>query len=118
MAMVYCRGCARQLHETAPACPQCGAPQHATSSTKLARGESPWMGIVSLMLGILCVMTLFDDSDWEGETLLGPGLLTSASLILGVISINQNKPGNGLAIAGVVMACISLLCLVGLTSAS
>ncbi|WP_194788207.1 DUF4190 domain-containing protein [Pseudomonas sp. UFMG81] len=118
MAMVYCRGCARQLHETAPTCPQCGAPQHATSSTKPAGGESPWMGIVSLMLGILCFMTLFDDSAWEDETLLGLGLFASTSLILGVISINQNKPGNGLAIAGVVMAGISLLCLVGLISAS
>lgn len=76
------------------------------------------MGSVSLMLGILCVTTLFDDSDREGETLLGPGLLASASLILGIVSINQNKPGNGLAIAGVVMAGISLLRLVGLKSAS
>ena len=76
------------------------------------------MGLVSLMLGILCVMTLFDDSAWEGETLLGPGLLASASLVLGVVSINQNKPGNGLASADVVMASIWLLRLVGLKSAS
>jgi uncharacterized membrane protein YvbJ len=25
--MVFCRGCGKELHETAPTCPQCGAPQ-------------------------------------------------------------------------------------------
>ena len=27
MSMVFCRGCAKELHETAQMCPQCGAPQ-------------------------------------------------------------------------------------------
>jgi hypothetical protein len=27
MEMVFCRGCGKQIHETAPACPGCGAPQ-------------------------------------------------------------------------------------------
>lgn len=27
MAMVFCRGCGKQIHETAPSCPQCGALQ-------------------------------------------------------------------------------------------
>lgn len=27
MAMVFCRGCGKEIHETAPACPMCGAPQ-------------------------------------------------------------------------------------------
>jgi len=25
--MVYCRGCGKEIHETAPTCPHCGAPQ-------------------------------------------------------------------------------------------
>ena len=25
--MVFCRGCGKEIHETAKACPQCGAPQ-------------------------------------------------------------------------------------------
>ncbi|MCG8292673.1 MULTISPECIES: DUF4190 domain-containing protein [Pseudomonas] len=116
MAMVYCRGCARQLHETAPTCPQCGAPQHATSPTNPTTGESPWMGITSLILGILCVLTLFDDADWDGETLLGMVMLSMAGLVLGIVSINQKKPGHGMAIAGVVMAVISLLCFIGLSA--
>ena len=27
MSMVFCRGCAKEIHSTASACPQCGAPQ-------------------------------------------------------------------------------------------
>jgi len=31
MAMVHCRGCGQQIHETAPTCPHCGAPQIAVT---------------------------------------------------------------------------------------
>lgn len=27
MSMIHCRGCGKQIHETAPSCPHCGAPQ-------------------------------------------------------------------------------------------
>ena len=30
--MVYCRGCGKQIHETAPSCPQCGAVQYAENA--------------------------------------------------------------------------------------
>ncbi|MDF7826626.1 zinc ribbon domain-containing protein [Pontiellaceae bacterium B12227] len=26
MSMVFCRGCGKEIHETAPTCPHCGAP--------------------------------------------------------------------------------------------
>lgn len=29
MSMVFCRGCGKEIHESAPACPHCGAPQTA-----------------------------------------------------------------------------------------
>lgn len=32
MALVHCRGCGQQIHESAPACPHCGAPQGAPGS--------------------------------------------------------------------------------------
>ncbi len=27
MTMVFCRGCGKEIHEIAPTCPHCGAPQ-------------------------------------------------------------------------------------------
>lgn len=48
---VHCRGCGHQIHETAPTCPKCGAPQNAsvasaTPSTAVTSpgpyGAIPW----------------------------------------------------------------------------
>lgn len=33
MAMIFCRGCGKEMHETAHACPSCGAPQTTTSGS-------------------------------------------------------------------------------------
>jgi TM2 domain-containing membrane protein YozV len=33
MSMVHCRGCGQKIHETAPACPHCGAPQRAVTAS-------------------------------------------------------------------------------------
>jgi predicted RNA-binding Zn-ribbon protein involved in translation (DUF1610 family) len=32
MSMVFCRGCGKEIHETALTCPHCGAQQKGTSS--------------------------------------------------------------------------------------
>ncbi len=71
MAMVYCRACAKELHETALNCPQCGAVQQAF--VPQTQAETPWLAIVSLIFGIICGLTLFDDSEWDSETILGVG---------------------------------------------
>lgn len=34
MGMVFCRGCGKEIHETAVSCPQCGATQGAKSLTQ------------------------------------------------------------------------------------
>lgn len=31
--MVFCRGCGKEIHESAPSCPHCGAPQHLRNDT-------------------------------------------------------------------------------------
>jgi ribosomal protein L37E len=36
MSMVHCRGCGKQIHESAPTCPHCGAPQAAVQSAHSA----------------------------------------------------------------------------------
>jgi len=117
MAMVFCRGCAHQLHESAHTCPQCGAPQFAVpAKTQTSGSQSPWLGITSLILGIICLLALFDDSAWDNESLFGLSMMASLSLILGIVGINQSKTTNGLAIAGVVMSGVSLICYLGLFS--
>lgn len=47
--MAFCRGCGKEIHETALSCPHCGAPQkkytHATGKSKAAAA------ILALFLG-------------------------------------------------------------------
>ena len=46
MSMVFCRGCAKELHETAQMCPQCGAPQGAsTQAATMSSAGSPSMSL-------------------------------------------------------------------------
>ncbi|WP_176511427.1 RING-HC finger protein [Pseudomonas faucium] len=116
MAMVFCRGCARQLHESAPTCPQCGAPQFAVpANTQASGGQTPWLGAISLILGVNGLSTLFDDGEWDNDTLLGLSLFAGMGLIMGIISISQKRPGNGLAIAGLILSGISLFFYIGLS---
>ena len=69
MSMVYCRGCGKEIHESAPTCPHCGAPQKAPSTEKnipdgvrgwswgafllnwiWAIGNKTWIGLLALIL--------------------------------------------------------------------
>ena len=112
MAMVYCRACAKELHETALTCPQCGAAQQAF--VPQTQAEIPWLAIVSLILGIISALTLFDDSEWDREAIVGVGILSLAGLTCGIVCINQKHPGRNLAIAGIVLSGLTafvLLCL-------
>jgi uncharacterized membrane protein YvbJ len=42
MNMVFCRGCAKEIHETAIACPDCGAPQTVSSDSKTETISESW----------------------------------------------------------------------------
>ena len=113
--MVFCRGCGKEIHESAPACPHCGAPQSAVAppGSSLPAGSS-WMAITSLVLGIVCVLAFFDDSQWDKDTILGLGIFAVAGLALGVASLSNQSAGKGMAIAGLVMSAVSLLAYIGM----
>lgn len=113
MAMVFCRACAKEIHETAPTCPQCGATQQVAVTATNVVG-SPWLAILSLILGVISALCLFDESEWDRDTVAGLSTFSIAGLICGIISINQKKPGNNLAIAGVILSAIATLVFVGL----
>lgn len=47
MGMVFCRGCGKEIHETATTCPSCGAPQSGTKPetgkvTYSSYSQVPW----------------------------------------------------------------------------
>ena len=46
-AMVFCRGCGKEIHESAVTCPHCGAPQGKGKSGK----SKVTAGVLALLLG-------------------------------------------------------------------
>lgn len=113
--MVFCRGCGKEIHESAPTCPHCGAPQRAANQPLQQRpGSSIWMAVTSLVLGIVCVVAFFDKSPWDKDTLVGLGLFAVVGLVFGIVSLNNQSAGKGMAITGVVMSAISLLAYIGM----
>ncbi|MBJ2154579.1 hypothetical protein [Variovorax sp. IB41] len=101
---VHCRGCGVQIHETAPTCPKCGAPQHlsvaggATVSAPLAAASSEyaktqwyrrrWFLIASLMtiapIAALVALTGPMYYDSKGEVKTFPKNIRNAILIASV----------------------------------
>ena len=48
---VYCRGCGAGIHESAPACPKCGAPQHLAGTAFSGRRNRVTAALLALLLG-------------------------------------------------------------------
>lgn len=115
--MLFCRCCGKEIHETALSCPHCGGVQN---STVISVAQQPdgvlWVPITSMVIGIVCTFAFFDDSQWDKDTIFGLGSLLVVGFIFGVISLNKQKTGRGMAIAGVVLSSILLLALIGMLS--
>ena len=74
------------------------------------------MPITSLVLGIVCMLAFFDDSGWDKDTIIGIGIFATTGIVLGAVSLNKQKRGKGMAISGVVLSVIAILCLVGMAN--
>jgi len=100
---VHCRGCGHQIHETAPTCPKCGAPQAVTAQAPLAAqasagsspgpyGSIPWF---RQRWALVCMFLVFPPAAvviaWSGEIyyLVGTTIKTfpkSAKIVMTVIT--------------------------------
>ncbi|MDQ1211352.1 uncharacterized membrane protein YhaH (DUF805 family) [Pantoea anthophila] len=56
MNMVFCRGCGKEIHVTAKACPQCGAPQ---TNQQIVTSENTGGAINQWYLGVLKKYAVF-----------------------------------------------------------
>jgi hypothetical protein len=74
------------------------------------------MAITSLVLGIICLLALFDDSDWDTDQITGLGMFAVIALVFGIISVSKKKPGNTMTIIGIVLSAVSLVCFIGLSN--
>lgn len=114
--MIFCRGCGKKLHCSAVACPHCGAAQNPAageSESKKSTEGVLWIPIVSMILGIVCALACFDESEWDTDTVIGCSSSAVAGLVLGIVCLCKQKRGRGMAITGIVLSALSLLIYIG-----
>src|SRR5206468_11046551 len=81
MAMVYCRGCGKQIHETAVTCPQCGAPQRGpVGADGIPDGVKGWSWGAFFLSWIWAI----GNRTWVGLLALVPYVGFVVAIILGV----------------------------------
>lgn len=89
-------------------CPNCGGeitPNIQSQNTGL------WMSITSMILGIINLLAVLGVDSADDDVMGLIFLFTVVTLILGIVAIAQKNAGKGMAIAGVVLAGITLFLL-------
>lgn len=117
METTTCPFCREDIKVGALKCKHCG-----TNLTSVPAGYDGnvkkegtlWLPLPSMIIGIIATLALFDDSEWDIDVLIGLFVMGITGLVLGIVSLNTQKAGKGMAIAGVVLSSIVLLAGVGL----
>lgn len=133
----FCAICGVQaISDTAPFCTQCGSLVKASSSLSIAeqrpnvqvnvinaqhtgvKASSELSGsyglpIPSMIIGIVFVLGVFDNSRWDSDTISGAAAFCIVGLVLGIVSVCRQQKGRGMAVAGIVLSSIALLAVIG-----
>lgn len=112
--MVSCMDCDQEPHDIAPTCRRCGEPRPVVAPARPAdpgMKENPLRNaaITSLVLGVLCVLAVLDNSEWHSEVTAGMALFSVVGLVLGIVSLRISGRGRGMAVVGIVVSVIGLL---------
>lgn len=115
--MIFCHSCGKQIHESAPTCPQCGAVQPAAQVGQTVRSttslSAAWLPAVSVGLGALALLALLENSNPDTDTLEGIGIFSVAGIVLGAVGLSKLRPYRNLAMAGLVVSGLALLYALG-----
>ncbi|MET3119978.1 cell division protein FtsW (lipid II flippase) [Undibacterium sp. GrIS 1.8] len=124
MGMMFCRGCAKEIHETAPTCPHCGAvqghvpvfnnvvPQPSIEDSGSAKFH--WTSLTSLITGlVVTLMAISVPEQWDKDTVVGVVMFGLVPILFAVISLIQKRLGRWMAITGLVLGICALLAAIG-----
>jgi hypothetical protein len=109
MAMVFCRGCGKEIHETASMCPHCGYEyQH-----QKAIGGNIWVASFSFILAVLCFLNWFDVKTWNADVIVGLWMFSIASIALGSISLSKRYSGKIFNYISIGVSTLTIIMLLG-----
>lgn len=114
MGMVFCRGCGNEIHETAVSCPKCGAKQSAGKKTEDREAGSLWPSVVSLVIGIICLLGMLGSTTgWDEDALEGLVGMGVIAFGFGAYSVANQNQGKGMAITGIILGLFAALVGIG-----
>lgn len=118
MEETKCPFCKEDIKEGAIKCKHCRSALVDVSSMTnqvIKKQEGTlWLPIPSLVLGIIGCLAMLDDSYWTYDELVGAIFFTLVGIILGAVSLSNQKVGKGIAIAGVILSSLAILFFVGM----
>jgi len=118
MSMVFCRGCGKEIHETAPMCPHCGfryenALVGSPEAVIPIENKSIWMTVVSSILALL-MFGNWASYPWnDTNQRVGLYIFVFTCIILCWISLSQKRRGKVLNIISLTFSVLTLLMLMG-----
>ena len=112
--MVYCRGCGKEIHETAPTCPHCGFVQLLLKTTnENVVTDSIWMSITSFVCAVISFLNWFEIKNWTEDIKLGLWMFSIVSIIFAIATLQQKRKGVVLAGLSLTVSVITILILIG-----
>jgi hypothetical protein len=112
--MIFCRGCGKEVHNSALMCPHCGAPQ-AAAATSGKDNDSKWASITSFVWGVISFLLILDEPGgrWDHDTIIGGLFLGGISATFGVIALAGKQSAQWMAISGLILGLLVILVTIG-----
>ena len=113
MSMIFCRGCGKQIHETAQNCPQCGALQGNYVNKK---DTYHWSFIAAFVSGVLAFSMAMTEPNgrWDSDAVLGGMILGAIPIAFGIYSFTLPiNSGRWMSITGLILGIFVFLASLG-----
>ena len=111
MSMVFCRGCGKEIHETATMCPHCGYQQ--SDSPVVGGNKNLWMAVVSSVLSLLCFLNWFEIDSWSNDIKVGLWMFSIIAITLSSVSLSQKHRGKIFNFISLGVSVMTILMLIG-----
>ncbi|WP_169752677.1 hypothetical protein [Campylobacter mucosalis] len=107
---VLCPYCKELIRADALKCKHC-----QTEFTKEIKtpSNSLWVSILSLVLGVILLLSTFDENEWDKDDFAGFFTFAIASVTCGVITLHQKLAGKTMAILGLIFTALAVLIVIG-----